>query len=195
MSRIVEDARSKKIILLSHCVLNQNAKVRGIATYPGSISPVSELLLQSDVGLFQMPCPEMKYYGAMRWGQVRDQYDSPMFRNHCRRLADSVLDEVEDYKRSGYQILGFVMIDGSPVCGLRKVPQPAKQEDLWGGMVWYTPEQKFVSGTGVYCQVLKEFAIQRGLDRVPFTSLPEVEEAGSLALAIDALRELLQENH
>ena len=55
----VRDSRSGKIIFLSHCCLNQNAKVRGIARYPGAIRPLVELLLEHGVGIYQMPCPEM----------------------------------------------------------------------------------------------------------------------------------------
>src|SRR5512139_3529035 len=107
----VKDVRSGRLIFLSHCCLNQNDKVRGIAIYPGAINPLVELLLEANVGLYQMPWPAMTYVGAMRWGQVKDQYDSPMFRRHCLGLAVGVLDQAEEYARSGYQIAGFVMMD------------------------------------------------------------------------------------
>ena len=60
-----------------------------------------------------MPCPEMTYTGTMRWGHVKVQYDSPMFRRHYQRLADQVMDQAEDYRRNGYKVLGFVMVDGT----------------------------------------------------------------------------------
>ncbi|MFO8035088.1 MAG: hypothetical protein R6U57_00450, partial [Anaerolineales bacterium] len=63
MERSIEDVRGGKIIFLSHCMLNQNAKVKGIAIYPGMIKPLVEVLLEKDIAVFQMPCPETSYYG------------------------------------------------------------------------------------------------------------------------------------
>ena len=122
----VRDKRGGKVIFLSHCCLNQNAKVRGIARYAGAVTPLVELLLEEGVGIYQMPCPENSYLGNMRWGMVKDQYNNPMFRRHCRRLAQEVVDQAENYLQCGYQVLGFVMMDGSPVCGLNRTPAPQK---------------------------------------------------------------------
>ena len=63
MGKSVEDVRSRKVLFVSHCTLNQNAKVRVIAKFPGAIRPLVELLLDNDVGMYQMPCPEMTYLG------------------------------------------------------------------------------------------------------------------------------------
>jgi predicted secreted protein len=186
----VSDRRSGKIMFVSHCVLNQNAKVRGIANYPAAIRPLVDLLLDNDVSIYQMPCPEMTYSGAMRWGQTRDQYNSPMFRRHCGRLAETLFDQIEDYVRCGYQVVGFVLVDGSPACGLNKTAQPAVDGDMWGGMVWYLPKQKFAAGSGVFCQVLQAEAQHRDLD-VPFVSIPEVHEAGSLEAALGEIKKLI----
>ena len=132
MNQLVEDGRSGKVAFISHCVLNQNSVVGGAARYPGAMKPAIELLLENDVGIYQMPCPENSCYGAMRWGQVRSQYNTPAFRRHCQKLADMVLDEVEEYRRSGYEVLGFIMIDGSPTCGLNKTCEPEEGQVLGG---------------------------------------------------------------
>ena len=191
MSDINADARSGKLIFVSHCILNQSAKVRGIAVFPGSVRPVVDLLLDHGVAIFQMPCPEMTYLGAMRWGQVRDQYDSPMFRRHCQNLAGGVLEQALEYRRSGYQVLGFIMVDGSPVCGLKKTPQPALEGQIWGGMPRYIPAQHFVCGQGVFCEILQAEAARQALADVPFVSTPEVPDAGSFEDALRAIKELL----
>jgi predicted secreted protein len=191
MSHPTDDCRSGRIIFVSHCYLNQNAKVRAIARYPGVYQPLVELLLASDVGIFQMPCPEMGYLGAKRWGQVRDQYDTPMFRRHCESLSEPVLDQAEDYLSSGYRLLAFVMVDGSPVCGLKRTPQPAMEGERWGGMVWYLPKQRFIEGRGVFCEILQRDLTQRGLGEIPFLSLPETDEVGPMEEALQHLRQLL----
>ena len=186
------DARGGKIIFVSHCILNQNAKVRGIAAFPAAIRPVVDLLLDHDVAIYQMPCPEMAYLGAMRWGQVRDQYDSPMFRRHCQNLADQTLDQAREYLRAGYRVMGFIMVDGSPVCGLQKIPQPAAEGQIWGGMPRYVPAQHFVNGRGVFCEILQAEAARLGLAGIPFVSMPEVSDAGSFEDALGSIRDLLQ---
>jgi len=188
---MVTDKRSQKVIFLSHCCLNQNAKVRGIAQYPGAIQPLVELLLEAGVGMFQMSCPEMTYLGNMRWGAVKDQYNNPMFRRHCLRLAEGVVDMAENYLQCGYQVLGFVMMDGSPVCGLNRTPRPSGGS-LWGGMAWYVPESAYVAGKGNYCEVLQEELQRRALGHLPFVASPEFDEVGSMAASLANIRALLR---
>jgi predicted secreted protein len=190
MDAKVNDSRGRRVIFVSHCVLNQNAKVHGIANYQGTIREVVDILLENDVGIFQMPCPEMSYLGAMRWGYVKAQYDTPMFRRHCNLIAKQVVDQVEEYRRANYQILGFIMIDGSPVCGLKKTPWPAEPGQIWGGMVWYIPKQQFVDDRGVFCVSLQEEAARRGLSDIPYVSVPEVHEAGSFKEALCQIGDL-----
>jgi predicted secreted protein len=187
----VRDKRGEKILFLSHCILNQNAKVRGIAEYSGAIVPLVQLLLEHGVGMYQMPCPEMTYLGNMRWGQVKDQYNNPMFRRHCQRIAERIVDEVENYRQCGYQILGFVMMDGSPVCGLNRTPRPKDPNVLWGGMAWYVPESEYREGKGNFCEVLQSELARRGQDDLPFIASPEFDEVGTIEESLAQLRALL----
>jgi hypothetical protein len=64
----LQDARSGRLIFLSHCLLNQNACVRGLASQPAVIRDLVDLLLAYDIAFYQMPCPEVTYIGSMRWG-------------------------------------------------------------------------------------------------------------------------------
>ena len=41
----IRDARSGRLIFISHCLLNQNACVRGLASQPAVIRPLLDLLL------------------------------------------------------------------------------------------------------------------------------------------------------
>jgi predicted secreted protein len=187
----VIDKRSGKVIFLSHCCLNQNAKVRGIAQYPGAVLPLVELLLEHGIGIYQMTCPEMTYMGNMRWGMVQDQYNNPMFRRHCQRLAEVVVDQAQNYLQCGYKVLGFVMMDGSPVCGLNRTPKPKYPEKMWGGMTWYIPESINASGKGNFCEVLQEELKQRGLEGIPFVASPESDEVGKLDDALNQIKILI----
>lgn len=184
----VKDARAGKLMFLSHCLLNQNACVRGIASEPAAIRRLVDLLLDHDVALYQMPCPEMLYYGSGRWGQVKGQYSTPMFRRHCRQLAAQMFDQIEDYRASGHRVLGVIMRDGSPTCGLKRSAVSADENQVWGGMVWQVPLQCFGETQGVYCEELRNEARRRGLEDVRFLSLPEVPEAGSFDEAMEEIR-------
>ncbi len=191
VAKVVEDSRSQRLVLVSHCLLNQNAKVRGIAAYPGVFQPVVDLLLASGVGILQMPCPEMTYLGASRWGHVRSQFDSPFFRKHCHSLAEEMLDQAADYLRCGYRVLGFVMIDGSPACGLKKSPQPADPNEGWGGMVRYLPKSRLANERGVFCHALEVGLGARAMGSIPFLAVPETQDIGSLEASLAELAALL----
>ena len=60
------DGRSKKVIFLAHCLLNQNAISDGTAVYPAAFQELVQLLLDHEVGIVQMPCPELCCLGLDR---------------------------------------------------------------------------------------------------------------------------------
>ena len=189
----VSDKRGEKVVFISHCCLNQNAKVRGIASFPGAVTPLIQIFLDEGIGIIQMPCPETTYLGNMRWGQVKDQYNTPMFRRHCLQIAESIVDQAENYRACGYKIVGFVMMDGSPVCGLNRTPRPKDPNVMWGGMTWYVPESEYLPGKGNYCEILQEELARRGLDDIPFVASPEFAEVGELDHTLDAIKSLVAE--
>ena len=67
-----DDKRSRKVILVAHCVFNQNAKLDRCAHYPGPIKEAAEILLDSGIGIIQMPCPELLALGLDREVEVDD---------------------------------------------------------------------------------------------------------------------------
>lgn len=188
----IEDVRSKKLIFISHCLLNQNACVKGISSEPAMITPLIKLLMENDVGIYQMPCPEVSYYGSARWGQVKEQYSTPMFRKHCREIAEQMFDHIENYSDTGHRVIGIVMRDGSPTCGLLRTAVSADEEQCWGGMVWKVPKQRFAATRGVYCEELLAEKERRKLNEVLFLSLPEVPEAGEFEKALEEIRKAVQ---
>ncbi|MDK2463435.1 MAG: hypothetical protein QI223_01485 [Candidatus Korarchaeota archaeon] len=114
------DLRSKRVILLAHCLLNQNSVVFGKARRPGPVGELVKLLVDAGVGMVQLPCPELTHYGLRRFWAVKEQFDNPGFRARCRRIASEVAEVVGEYLRNGYEVLGFVGVNGSPSCGVRE---------------------------------------------------------------------------
>lgn len=125
------DARSRKLMLVAHCVLNQNSISDGTADYPGSIKEVLDLLLQSQVGIVQLPCPELHCLGLDRGDvhgaerpvvventRIRESMERPEAIRNLRILVAPLVHQIEEYLRHGFTILGIVGINRSPSCGV-----------------------------------------------------------------------------
>jgi len=125
---LVEDKRSKMIALVAHCLLNQNAKVNGFAFFPAMIKPLIDILHKNNFGVIQLPCPETTFSGTRRWWYVREQYDTPGYRAHCRKILEPILSQIVEYQKEGYKVV-MIGLDGSPSCGVRW----SGTSETWGG--------------------------------------------------------------
>ena len=118
---MLTDGRSKKVIFLAHCLLNQNAISDGTAVCPAAFGELIQLLLDHEVGVVQMPCPELCCLGLDR-GDVHGA-DRPVVEENTRirramekdgprqkreALADLVSEQVQEYRKHGFQVLGIV---------------------------------------------------------------------------------------
>lgn len=125
------DGRSKKVIFLAHCLLNQNAISDGTAVCPAAFGELIQLLLDHEVGVVQMPCPELCCLGLDR-GDVHGA-DRPVVEENTRirrameedgprqkreALADLVAEQIAEYHKHGFQVLGIVGANRSPNCGV-----------------------------------------------------------------------------
>lgn len=74
----------KKIIFVSHCILNTASKV---VLYNQTDMDAEENLrkkfmhkaIDQEVQIIQLPCPEFTLYGPKRWGHVSNQFDNTFF--------------------------------------------------------------------------------------------------------------------
>lgn len=71
-----DDVRSKKVVFIAHCILNQNAISDGTAVYPAAFREVVRMFLDENTGIVQMPCPELCCLGLDR-GNIQGA-DSPV---------------------------------------------------------------------------------------------------------------------
>ncbi len=148
-----EDKRSKRVLLVAHCIFNQSAKIDQCAHYPGAIKEVAEILIDSGVGLIQMPCPELLYLGLDRQADpetrptveaedtrvARRMVEAPA-KALCAGIVRNLVHQVEEYKKHGFEVIGILGINGSPTCGV---------ETTW----WEDQERP---GPGVFMQMLNE---------------------------------------
>jgi predicted secreted protein len=177
----------KRVALISHCLGNQNAKVDEYAAFPGVVTPVVKVLRELGYVIQQMPCPELTLLGPKRWWQVREQYDSPGFRRHCRFLANSVADVLEARIEPGVQDVVVLGIDGSPSSG---VSFTSTSGGSWGGR----PEKigfAFVPGKGVWIEELERVLAQRGLPVPRMIGVPMELPGFNLPATLDELRAFL----
>ena len=100
------DARSKKIMVVPHCMLNQNARISSCAHFPSVMPKITEFLIQHNIGMIQWPCPELNFLGLGRKGQdcdqlygsyrhkdgeVYDQMSVPRGRKYLKQVADNMV--------------------------------------------------------------------------------------------------------
>src|SRR5690554_3712578 len=106
--------RSKKVIFLSHCILNQNTTVKPLARAKGAFKDVIEVIMNKDIGFHQMPCPEFRHLGLNRVPLSKEEYDTKEFRILCYNLAMDTYNIINEYLESDYEIVGILGIKDSP---------------------------------------------------------------------------------
>lgn len=107
----------RRIIAVSHCILNKYSKVESSTSKEKDIFKLLLFLMQRDIGIIQLPCPEMHMYGIKRWGHVKDQFNTPFFRETSRSLLKPIIQQIQDYSNNEYNFIGIIGIEGSPSCG------------------------------------------------------------------------------
>lgn len=116
---MIRDGRSGRLIVLAHCILNTNSICSGPKTpklWPGMINPIVEKIMEYNVGVFQLPCPEFIVYGLDRPATNRHALESSGFRSKCREIAGAVSKHLREYAAKDYKILALVGLRGSPSC-------------------------------------------------------------------------------
>ncbi len=153
--------REKKIIVVSHCLLNCNSKVEGLSVFGGA-HDVTKRIISDGYGLIQLPCPEMIMYGIKRWGHVKNQFDTPFFRSQCRSLLNSYIQQFKDYIDNEYSIPSIIAVNYSPSCGYDKTCISNK----CGGNSKETGEYsvEIVNEKGVFIEVLESMLKEANLD-------------------------------
>jgi uncharacterized protein YbbK (DUF523 family) len=127
------DARSRRVVFVSHCLLDQNVRYLGGAESPGVVPSAIEPYVREGVGLRQMPCPEeiawggvmkrliLRAYGA-RWAYRLRALVLPLFLLYTRlrywKIARRVAAEIADCVRAGIEVVGVVGVGDSPSCGV-----------------------------------------------------------------------------
>ncbi len=175
----------KGVYLLTHCLLNDLAKTQA---FPNENHRLPALLLEKGQAILQLPCPEFTFGGGKRWGMVKEQYDTPFYRRHCRQILTPVADQVEEYLRCGIPVHGIIGVKGSPSCGAFHTASAPSYVGEDFQPVAKGEGSSLVLGSGVFLEVLEEMLQERGLT-LPFLEADE----GNLSRILEELDKALEE--
>ena len=147
--------RSKKVIFACHCLLNQNARAKGVAKAPGVIKEFIDCCMANDYGIVPIDCPQLHFEPLNREPENKEFYDKQEFRKICNDIAKFVIKNIKTYKNNDYEVAGVVGVEGSPTCAavkthITKEGQTAK-----------------VNAMGIFFEELKKELDKDNLD-VPF---------------------------
>lgn len=148
------DVRSRKAIIVSHCMLAQCVMAEGVAkNFPGMVRPVVEFCLRNDINMFQMPCPETLCAagGLGRVPRGKVWYEQNGLRQTAAEIARSQADYMAKLVAGGIEVLGVVGMDFSPACAVN----------------YLNKGRSIVKGQGIYVEELRRELSERGLS-LPF---------------------------
>jgi len=153
---MTEDLRSKKIVFVSHCLLNTNIKANGAAHWPTMPPLLMAMLNKHELGIEQMPCPELGMFDIGREKRTKELYDAPEFRKVCAGYSLFVTREIEKFIKARQKIMAIIGVAGSPSCGTKLVTSGKTIKAA-----------KRILGQGIFIEELQKSLKARNLD-IPF---------------------------
>jgi predicted secreted protein len=209
----LHDQRSRRVVFLSHCLLNANTRYLGGAGRRGSVAEIVQPCLEHGIGIVQLPCPEEHAWGGVlkRWllgfygadASLSFRLRAALFplmlfytRREYRKLARQVANQIQDYLASGFEVLGVIGVDGSPSCGLQTTMNLERafvqvgrlQPVATAADVTAIVRGNAIGGRGLFVALLEKELRRRSL-KVPFAAhdLMAELEGRSVVSAFDAL--------
>ena len=108
-----------EVIALSQaidCIMNQNTRDTGSAVFPSMNWEVIQLCNKYNVGILQMPCPEIAFMGFPRTRpsgtSIRAALDTSNGRSCCRKISIDIADRIEDIIHQNAKLLA--VLGGNP---------------------------------------------------------------------------------
>jgi predicted secreted protein len=160
---MVDDLKSspgKRIVVLAHCLLNQNTVVKPLASHVGVVSSLIQFIIERGYGVIQLPCPETIYLGLKRWWMSREQYDTASYREFSRRILEPYIKLLEELVKDGCEYI-IIGIEGSPSCAVKVTTS----NPCWFGEphIDKCPPSGKISSPGVFIEMFLEMIREKGL--------------------------------
>lgn len=125
------DGRGKKVVFIVHCLLNQNSISDGTAVCPAGFKDIIDYFLDENIGIVQMPCPEFSCLGLDRGNiygadspvvventRIRAEMQKAVSNEKLDKLVDHVIQQISEYHRYGFDVIGMIGANRSPNCGV-----------------------------------------------------------------------------
>ena len=153
-----DDCRSKRVVIVAHCLLNQNSISDGTADFPSQFTELLDLIVSNQVGLIQLPCPEIACLGLDRSDKQGGKRPLLMENTRIRDLmsktgrvklqdkAEEVATLIHEYQTYGFKVLGVIGVNRSPSCGVETT----------------TKDNDEVKGQGIFIELISEACHRRG---------------------------------
>lgn len=174
----MDDNRSKKFILVPFCLMCQAFQAQSIVKYEwkASIKPIVQKLLDNDINIIQMPCPESSFKGYSQ-SLIRNPmglkgYDIEEYRLHCKKGSIEVYNMIKAILEGGYSILAILGIEKSPSCAVSYI---------------YT-NKGMQNRKGVFFKILEEMLLKDNIS-IPFIGI----NRKSVNKAMEQLNKILDE--
>ncbi|MBN2367122.1 MAG: hypothetical protein JXL67_13210 [Calditrichaeota bacterium] len=175
-----KDNRGRRLVAVIECIINQNARDAGAATFPAMDWDVVRLCNQYHVGILQLPCPEIHFLGFDRnrkpGESIRNALDTEAGRESCRKISMEIADRFQTYINQGYQILAI--LGGNP-------ESP--------GCAVHIKEGALLANSGVFMKELQDELHKRSID-IPFQGIRD-SDPDMLAEDIEWFRKILSQNN
>lgn len=161
--------RSKKIAIISHCIINQNSVVKGEYKDINIFFPFIKKLFEENIGILQLPCPETEYYGLRRWGHVKEQFYNCGYKKYLEKIANSFVDIIKEYINNGYEIVGIYGIAGSPSCGVNLTCSANWEGEisLYKDKEDIVSRVKMINESGIFMEIFKS-VLDKNKINIPF---------------------------
>ena len=158
----LSDKRQRRVIFISHCWLNINTRFPEGCAFAGANVPLIRTLLDSGLGIIQMPCPEYEVLGLEKvlYGVViKDEV-----RAGFRKYAAIVVKQMQDYLAMGFDVVGVLGMNPSPSCGV----DAAKGK---GTMLGTNRDISEHQESGIFIDELRSLMAEKGITNVPIMGI------------------------
>ena len=146
--------RSKRCVFVSFCYFAQGIRASGIVRkFPATVTPLISMLMENNINIFQMPCPELEYDSLQRQPHGKSFYDKPTNRIICRKISEVVADQMAMLIKGGYRIEAIIGIDRSPSCAVNIISAGQRKGSI--------------TGKGIFIEELNKVLNKRGI-KIPF---------------------------
>jgi predicted secreted protein len=189
LRRQLADNRGGRVLMVSHCLLNENVRYLGGAARPGAVDEIVDLARSYGVGLHQLPCPEMQAWGGVDKLALLPMYGARDLLLHrhrrallaafdgytwlaYRRLARKVVRDVLAYRAADVDVIGLVGVAASPSCGVHTTLDLHRACDVVASCPLAQIDRAFVNaavvagtakpGSGAFVDLIRDGLRRRG---------------------------------